>query len=124
MNHINNQSFGGGNASVLEPWPAPAHPELLVSALLHLMSHYAVKRQEEEVCVRLASVIDRHLQALSVLPGLAPVLRATCQQLSEHYWAGMIERALPAQQKANLFERLARKHMRQGHPPVEPPSNR
>jgi hypothetical protein len=71
-------------------------PELMLSAVLHLMSHYTANAGEGG-CVKLASVIERHLKALGALPGLAPVLAATCQQLSEQ-WAGEVERAMPAQQ--------------------------
>jgi len=45
------------------------------------------------------------LKALARLPGLAPVLSATCQQLSEQ-WAGEVERALPAQASGNLLSRI------------------
>lgn len=69
---------------------APPQPELLVSAALHLMSHYSV---HPAPCVKLASVIERHLKALSVHDGLNPVLRATCQQLAEQ-WAGVVDQSL------------------------------
>ncbi len=69
---------------------APPQPELLVSAALHLMSHYSAHGAP---CVKLASVIERHLKALSVHEGLTPVLRATCQQLAEQ-WAGVVDQAL------------------------------
>ncbi|HEX2604644.1 MAG TPA: hypothetical protein VHL60_08225 [Oxalicibacterium sp.] len=91
-----------------EPNAAPAQPELLVSAVLHLMSHYSAHqqhRQESKACIRLASVIERHLKALADLPELAPVLRATCQQLSEQ-WALMVEKAMPQQERFRLLSRL------------------
>ena len=77
-------------------------PELLVSAVLHLMSHYTVNSTQtsarhstqedaEQARSRLASVIERHLQALANLPDLAPVLQATCQQLSGQ-WAALTEK--------------------------------
>ncbi len=73
-------------------------PELLVSAVLHLMSHYTVsstqtstQEEAEQARSRLASVIERHLKVLANLPDLAPVLKATCQQLSEQ-WAVLIEK--------------------------------
>jgi hypothetical protein len=79
----------------LEASRASNHPELLVSAVLHLMSHYTANAGEEGgVCIKLASVIERHLKALASLPTLAPVLRATCEQLSEQ-WAMVVENALP-----------------------------
>lgn len=71
-------------------------PELMLSAVLHLMSHYTANAGEGG-CVKLASVIERHLKALAALPGLAPVLAATCQQLSDQ-WADEVERAMPAQE--------------------------
>jgi hypothetical protein len=89
----------------VEPNGAPAQPELLVSAVLHLMSHYAAGNQESGNCVKLASVIERHLKALADLPNLAPVLQATCRQLSEQ-WAIVVERAMPQPEKFRLFARI------------------
>lgn len=80
-------------------------PELLVSAVLHLMSHYSVNSAQtngEQACLKLASVIERHLKVLANLPDLAPVLRATCLQLSEQ-WARLIERSLPQPAKLRRF---------------------
>ncbi len=93
---------------LLEPTSAPSQPELLVSAVLHLMSHYTANQQDQNGCVRLASVIERHLKALADLPSLTPVLRATCQQLSEQ-WGSVVERALPRSQRPGLFGRVALK---------------
>lgn len=77
--------------------PEGQRPELMLSAVLHLMSHYTANASERGGCVRLASVIERHLKALAGLPGLAPVLSATCQQLSEQ-WATEVERSMPEQE--------------------------
>jgi len=93
------------DSAFIEPNSAPAQPELLVSAVLHLMSHYTASNQETKSCVKLASVIERHLKALADLPNLAPVLRATCQQLSEQ-WATVVERTMPPPEKFNLFTRI------------------
>jgi hypothetical protein len=94
------------NPAFTEPHDAAARPELLVSAVLHLMSHYTAHRQERHhSCVKLASVIERHLKALAELPGLAPVLRATCRQLSEQ-WASVVERTMPPPEKFTLFARI------------------
>ncbi len=79
----------------LAPAAGGQQPELMLSAVLHLMSHYTA---DGKGCVKLASVIERHLKALASLPGLAPVLAATCQQLSEQ-WATVVEQTLPPQQK-------------------------
>lgn len=79
----------------LAPADSTQQPELMLSAVLHLMSHYTA---DGKGCVKLASVIERHLKALAALPGLSPVLGATCAQLSEQ-WAGVVERAMPPQQR-------------------------
>lgn len=84
---------------------ASRHPELMLSAVLHLMSHYTADAAGSGGCARLASVIERHLKALSGLPELAPVLRATCQQLSEQ-WAAVVEQARAPQERAGLLARL------------------
>lgn len=78
------------------PAAGAPRPELMLSAVLHLMSHYCAGGADHGGCVRLASVIERHLKALSGLPELSPVLRATCQQLCQQ-WAGVVERTLPVQ---------------------------
>ena len=80
-------------------------PELMLSAVLHLMSHYTARSAESGACIKLASVIERHLKALASLPELAPVLRATCQQLSEQ-WAGVVERAMPRSEKSTFLRRI------------------
>ncbi len=77
------------NSAMSEPAYAPPQPELLVSAALHLMSHYSANAGAGP-CIKLASVIERHLKALAGHTGLTPVLRATCQQLSEQ-WAGVVD---------------------------------
>lgn len=88
-----------------EPNKASAQPELLVSAVLHLMSQYTTNNQESAACIKLASVIERHLKALAELPDLAPVLRATCQQLSEQ-WGTVVERAMPPPERFSILTRL------------------
>jgi hypothetical protein len=91
----------------LAPNAAPLQSELLVSAVLHLMSHYTASAGETGACVKLASVIERHLKALAERNELAPVLRATCQQLSEQ-WAEVVERTMPRPGRARggFFSRL------------------
>lgn len=83
---------------------APPQPELLLSAALHLMSHYSAQANASGACVKLAAVIERHLKALAGHAELTPVLRATCAQLSEH-WAGVVEASLakPAHARARKF---------------------
>ena len=67
---------------------------LLVASLLHLMSNYSARGDGEQPCVKLASVIERHLCALSRLPTIDPVLRATCEQLADQ-WANVVDTRLP-----------------------------
>lgn len=82
----------------LPPSQAPRSQDvLLVASLLHLMSHYTARGDGEPPCVKLASVIERHLCALSRLPDADPVLRATCEQLAER-WAGLVDEQLPRPQ--------------------------
>jgi hypothetical protein len=87
--------------------------ELLVAALLHLMSQYTVTHaagdapggRSDGPCVKLASVIERHLHALARLPDADPVLRATCEQLSVK-WAALVDRAMPAPPRRPLLARI------------------
>jgi hypothetical protein len=93
------------NPAFVESGAFSPQPEVLVSAVLHLMSHYSANAGESGDCVKLASVIERHLKALADLPELAPVLRATCRQLTEQ-WALVVERAMPQPRKSGLFARF------------------
>ncbi|MES2740402.1 MAG: hypothetical protein V4754_05560 [Pseudomonadota bacterium] len=91
---------------LLTPHAGSRQPELMLSAVLHLMSHYTARSAEQGACLKLAAVIERHLHALADLPGLAPVLQATCQQLSEQ-WAGVIERQAPRPPASSFLSRVA-----------------
>nr|WP_229477229.1 hypothetical protein [Massilia rubra] len=91
--------------AVTAPNGAPPQPELLVSAALHLMSHYSANAAQAGPCLKLASVIERHLKALASHGDLNPVLRATCQQLSEQ-WAAVVDQALPRPSRPTLFKRF------------------
>lgn len=91
------------DGELLEPVTA-SQPDLLVSAVLHLMSHYSATDRETG-CTKLASVIERHLKALAELPDLAPVLQATCRQLSEQ-WANVVERSMPRPERGGFLARL------------------
>lgn len=93
------------NAAFFEPTNSTAQPDLLVSAVLHLMSHYTSSNQDAPGCTKLASVIERHLKALAEQPELAPVLRATCRQLSEQ-WAAVVECAVQSTAKQSRFRRF------------------
>ncbi|KAF3998236.1 hypothetical protein HAV38_10910 [Glaciimonas immobilis] len=74
-------------------------PELLVSAVLQRISQYNTRSGDPAHCAQSAATIEYHLHTLSELPTLAPVLRATCQQLSEQ-WALVAERAAPSQPRS------------------------
>ena len=82
----------------MQPNPQATQPEILVSAVLHLMSHYSMHARQpdrQQACQNLAPVIELHLNVLSGLPELTPVLRATCQQLAEQ-WSAVVQRPQPA----------------------------
>jgi hypothetical protein len=85
----------------------PQRDAVMLASVLHLMSQYSARDEKDKPCVRLASVIERHLCALSRLPDLDPVLRATCEQLCER-WAGLVDEAMPRPVKRNLIERIMR----------------
>lgn len=89
----------------LESNAVPAQPALLISAALHLMTQYTVNNRENHPCIKLAAVIERHLRALADRSDLDPVLRATCQQLSEQ-WTETIAHALPPPKRPSLFMQL------------------
>ncbi len=92
--------------NLLDPTETPTKPELLVSALLHLMSHYTAHLHERDQCLRLAAVIERHLKVLSPLPGLSPLLQATCLQLADD-WTNLVDQNLPRPDKPKLMSPLA-----------------
>lgn len=94
--------------AIMEPASSAIQPELLVSAVLHLMSHYTAHK-ESSACVKLASVIERHLKALAVQPDLGPVLRATCLHLSEQ-WQDIVERSVPEPKQSGLLSRFMAGH--------------
>jgi hypothetical protein len=106
---------------LLQPGAPRAQHELLVAALLHLMSHYTLNsgtgRPGEGPCVKLAAVIERHLNALARLPDADPVLRATCEQLSAK-WSAHVDRALPVPQavKRPLLARILGQGGRRAEP--------
>lgn len=87
-----------------------AGPDIMISAVLHLMSNYTANVEQigPGPCVKLAAIIERHLKALSESRDVTPVLRATCEQLSEQ-WADLVEQKLPKPEKQNLFARLVAK---------------
>lgn len=90
------------------PLPSRGTPQrdaVMLASLLHLMSHYTARDEQERPCVRLASVIERHLCALARLPELDPVLRATCEQLGEK-WATLVDEGMPRPVKRNFIERI------------------
>nr|WP_314542323.1 hypothetical protein [uncultured Massilia sp.] len=106
------------------PSAGGAQHMLMVASLLHLMSHYTVNsaasttraRDGEGPCVKLASVIERHLNALARLPDADPVLRATCEQLSAT-WAGLVDSGMPAPSpRRPLLARILRPVPRKAEP--------
>ncbi len=98
-------SFPFPGAAMTSPPAAPQQAQLLVSSALHLMTHYSAQAAQAGSCVKLASVIERHLKALASHGELTPVLRATCEQLSEQ-WAAVVDQALPPPAPRSLFGRV------------------
>lgn len=92
-------------SAFLESTPASAQPDLLVSAALHLMSHYGTRPGADGACLKLAYVIERHLKALAALPQLSPVLQGTCTQLAEQ-WASHIDACSPRPPMPGLLARV------------------
>jgi hypothetical protein len=84
--------------------PPSTQPDLLVSAALHLMSHYGTRPGADGACLKLACVIERHLKALAALPQLSPVLQGTCTQLAEQ-WASHIDACSPRPARPGLLAR-------------------
>lgn len=64
---------------------SPQRPDMLIAALLHLMSSFSLHQCNGIVCTRLAAVIERHVRALLNDETLSPVLQATCMQLCEQW---------------------------------------
>jgi len=93
--------------TALPDYGMPQRDAVMLASLLHLMSHYTARDDKEKPCVRLASVIERHLCALARLPDLDPVLRATCEQLCER-WAALVDERMPRLVKRNFIERIIR----------------
>lgn len=93
------------DSTFYEPNVQSTQPDMLICTVLHLMSHYTTHTENKKGCTKLAAVIERHLKAIAELPQLTPVLKATCQQLSEQ-WATIVERTMNQPQKAPLLSRL------------------
>lgn len=88
----------------LESTAPSSQPDLLVSAALHLMSHYGTRPGADGACLKLACVIERHLKALAALPQLSPVMQGTCAQLAEQ-WASHIDACSPRPVRPGLLAR-------------------
>lgn len=104
---------------VLTSGTPSTRPALLTAALLHLMSQYTLRSPAgangprsaqddgDRPCVKLAAVIERHLDALARLPDAEPVLRATCEQLRTR-WADLVDSRMPAPPRRALLARILR----------------
>ena len=78
---------------------------LLISSVIHLMSHYCTSASKETPCVKLASSIERHLAALSRCSELDPVVRATCEGLVAN-WSDVVETGVTDTSKRSFVARL------------------
>ncbi|HEY4073986.1 MAG TPA: hypothetical protein VGM52_12875 [Herbaspirillum sp.] len=77
--------------------------ELLISTVLQLISRHgtlAAANTDAETVGRSAATIEHHLKALAHLPDMEPILRATCQQLSEQ-WGLLHEQQRPKPSSAS-----------------------
>jgi hypothetical protein len=80
--------------------------ELLISSVLQLISqHGALAAMDTEASIRSAGTIERHLKTLAELPDMEPILRATCQQLSEQ-WGMLLEQQRPKPISSAFITRL------------------
>lgn len=93
------------DSAFFKPSGARSQSDLMVSSVLHLMSHYTAHGNELGVNLNLATVIERHLQELANAQELAPVLRTTCRQLVEQ-WAHMAQRTAPQPTRVGIWARL------------------
>ena len=78
---------------------------LLISSVLHLMSHYCTAAGSQAPCVKLASSIERHLAALARCSELDPVVRATCEGLVAN-WSDVVETGVHDTGKRSFVARL------------------
>lgn len=78
--------------------------ELLISAVLRLISQYGTLT-DADTATQSAALIERHLKTLAGLPDMEPVLRATCQQLSEQ-WGMLQEQQIPKPTPSAFITRL------------------
>lgn len=80
--------------------------ELLISSVLRLISqHGTLSNADAETAAHSAAAIEGHLKTLAGLPDMEPILRATCQQLSEQ-WGMLQEQHRPKPGSSALFTRL------------------
>lgn len=78
---------------------------LLISSVIHLMSHYCTSANNQTPCVKLAASIERHLAALARCSELDPVVRATCEGLVAN-WSDVVETGVAETGKRSLVARL------------------
>ncbi|WP_228124536.1 hypothetical protein [Glaciimonas soli] len=107
------------NAILIDINAIDTPPEMLLSAVLQRISRYITVNQQAagttSAQTQAAEMIEHHLHALSELPCLTPVLRATCQQLSEQ-WTHIAEqvaehtttsgKAIPSSSRPSFIARL------------------
>jgi hypothetical protein len=84
---------------------SPTRDTLLISSVIHLMSHYCTAAGKETPCVKLAASIERHLAALSRCSELDPVVRATCEGLVAN-WSDVVETGVTETGKRSFVARL------------------
>jgi hypothetical protein len=96
------------SANVVSAGPSQPRvaPELLISTVLQLISQYGARADiQGDSAMHSAAMIESHLKTLATLPDMEPILRATCQQLSEQ-WGMLHEREMPKPASATFITRL------------------
>ncbi|RXZ33370.1 hypothetical protein D9O50_13530 [Oxalobacteraceae bacterium CAVE-383] len=77
----------------------------MISAVLQLISRHGTLAAGSEDAVRSAAAIEQHLKTLAALPDMEPILRATCQQLSEQ-WGMLLEQQQPKPASSAFITRV------------------
>lgn len=65
---------------MVRPDPAASRPEILLGALIYLMSTY-----QRKACPRLACSIASHLDCLAAHPHVDPVIRNVCAGITDEW---------------------------------------
>lgn len=82
---------------MFSPSPRASRPEIVISALIYLMSSY-----RRTPCPRLAQCVAGHLECLSRHPGADPVIREVCAGMVDE-WRGACPQVPPAAKQRSFL---------------------